>query len=183
MAGNRRSRPNRARSNNGQGGRNRSRVLENSFCARMLANMPSDPPQGTPSVLQRIRLVTDVPFTSGTTGTVTIAQFGAALPSSSSIEAFKIQKVMVYAPQFQVAAGTSMEQTLTVQDQLPNADGLIVRDSSTAGQSRAHCGYIPCLADRELTRVISATNAIFSWTTGSAVNFLTVVIEAWVRVQ
>jgi hypothetical protein len=88
---------------------------------------------------------------------------------------------MVYAPQVIVSAGTDTENELTVTDQLPNNDGLIMRDAGTFGQSRASCAWIPTRRDRETVMPIAGAPTIFAWTTTQAIDSLTVVIRAHVR--
>jgi len=159
-----------ARRNNNPSSRRRNRGKANrrigqEATASRLVRGPNDPPEGTPSVVQTIRQVAGV-STTGTSGTVTVANFYTALASQTGVTIptqyrVKIKRIGVYSGEGSDFLGS----VLTVTDLLPNNDGLIITDSGTAGQSRAQCSYVPTLLDRMASLSATSTQAIFSWAT------------------
>jgi len=173
--------------NTGQNRRNRrkaNRRIGQEATASRLVRGPNDPPEGTPSVIQTIRQTASVAIT-GSSGTVTVANFYTALAAQTGVTIpaqyrVKIKRVGVYSGEGTDFLGT----ILAVTDLLPNNDGLIISDSGTAGQSRAQCSYIPTLLDRITALSATSTQALFSWSTSATVianSALTVVLTVEAR--
>jgi hypothetical protein len=148
---------------------------------------PKDPPQGTVSVAQRIRLTSSQSVTASTGSTFTITNvLGSASPSLPAGYNVKIQRVMIYFPSSGGGATPSYveaEFVYVVTDLLPNNDGLVITDSGTIGSERARVSYQPTHLDRLSTFYENSTQALFSWTSSAAVTgTIMIIVDVIARV-
>ncbi len=141
---------------------------------------PNDPPPGTPSVVQRLRLTAPISVSASTGSTYTVANLlGAVTPTLPSTYNVKFQRLMVYFPS---TNATSTESPFVIVDLLPNNDSLTITDSGIIGQSRPAIGWVPTSLDRMQTFFTSSTQPVFVWTGPSTTGNIYVVMDVDARV-
>lgn len=147
---------------------NSNLLVHKAQCAKAFVP-PQEPRSGSASLMQTIRVQSNITFAASTGTTVTFSNFLGNINGFTTGGMIKLLKLSVYAPT------NAADFSFTVTDLLPNNDGLVMMDSGTTGAARAAVGWIPTELDRVTTHVSGAV-PIFSWTSNLALTGQMVIV-------
>ncbi len=147
---------------------NNNAIIHKAQCAKQFVP-PQEPRNGSASVMQTIRVQSNITFAASTGTTVTFANFLGNINGFTTGGMIKLLKLAIYAPT------NAADFSFTVTDLLPNNDGLVMMDSGTTGAARAAVGYVPTELDRVTTHISGAV-PIFSWTSNLALTGQMVIV-------